>query len=69
MRSSWGEAGTEETVELYLSSLTSCCASQNDPARAMMYLGKGLELAEGLGNLDLKATMLCNMGNVLMQAR
>jgi hypothetical protein len=35
----------------------------------MMYLGKGLELAEGLGNLDLKATMLCNMGNVLMQAR
>ena len=41
---------------------------QNDPARAMMYLGKGLELAEGLGDLDLKATMLCNMGNVLMQA-
>lgn len=29
--------------------------------------GKALELSEQLGDLDLKAGMLCNMGNVLMQ--
>ena len=33
----------------------------------MMYLTKGLELADGLGDLDLKASLLCNVGNVLMQ--
>jgi chaperonin cofactor prefoldin len=33
----------------------------------MMYLNKGLELADGLGDLDLKASLLCNVGNVLMQ--
>ena len=33
----------------------------------MMYLNKGLELADSLGDLDLKASLLCNVGNVLMQ--
>ena len=42
---------------------------QNDPSRAMMYLGKALELAEKLGDLDLKASTLCNMGSVLMQVQ
>ncbi|GAX73840.1 hypothetical protein CEUSTIGMA_g1290.t1 [Chlamydomonas eustigma] len=41
--------------------------SQNEPNKAMLLLNKALELADQLGDLDLKASMLCNMGSVLMQ--
>ncbi len=44
-------------------------APQNDPARAMLYLGKAMELAEQVDDLDLKASVVCNMGAVLMQVR
>lgn len=41
----------------------------DDPNRALLFLGKALELAEQLGDEESKASMLCNMGNVLMQVR
>lgn len=52
-----------------LSGLGMLSRSQDDPNRALMYFGKCMEIADQLGDVESRASVMLNMGNVLMQVR
>ncbi|KAG1661972.1 hypothetical protein FOA52_007144 [Chlamydomonas sp. UWO 241] len=50
-----------------LGGLGMMCRAQDDPNRALIFLGKAMELAESINDIESTAAMLVNIGNVLMQ--